>query len=69
MIMPPMAVPWPPMYFVVEWTMMAAPWSKGLQITGQAVLSMISGTPSSRPMRATSAMGNMASFGLGRDSA
>ena len=42
---------------------------KGLQRMGAAVLSMISGMPSLRPMAATSAMGNTCSFGLGSVSA
>ena len=27
---PPIAVPWPPRYFVAEWTTMSAPHSRGL---------------------------------------
>ena len=57
------------MYLVVECTTMAAPWSNGRQIIGAAVLSMISGTPSSRPIAATSPIGNTVSFGLGKVSA
>ena len=48
--MPPIEVPWPPIYLVVECMTIAAPWSSGRQSTGAAVLSMISGTPSSRPI-------------------
>ncbi len=47
-MMPPIEVPWPPMYFVVECMVIAAPCLIGWHSTGQAVLSMISGTPSSR---------------------
>src|SRR5688572_7533959 len=32
--MPPIEVPWPPMYLVVECMTIAAPWSIGRQITG-----------------------------------
>jgi hypothetical protein len=48
---------------------MAAPWSNGRQIMGAAVLSMISGTPSSRPIAATSPIGSTVSLGLGKVSA
>ena len=68
-MMPPIEVPCPPMYLVVECTTMAAPCSSGRQIMGAAVLSMISGTPSSRPIAATSPIGNTVSFGLGNVSA
>jgi len=67
--MPPIEVPWPPIYFVVECMTTAAPWSSGRHKTGAAVLSTISGTPSSRPIRATSPIGNTSSFGLGTDPA
>jgi hypothetical protein len=50
-------------------TTMAAPWSNGRQIMGAAVLSMISGTPSSRPIAATSPIGSTVSLGLGKVSA
>ncbi len=43
--MPPIEVPCPPIYFVVEYTTMAAPCSSGRHSTGAAVLSTISGTP------------------------
>ena len=49
--------------------MMWAPCSNGLQITGAAVLSTISGMPSSLPIAATSEIGKTFSFGLGRVSA
>ena len=62
-------VPWPPMCLVVECTTTAAPCSIGRQRTEAAVLSTISGTPSSRPIRATSPIGKTSSFGLGRISA
>ena len=65
-MMPPIEVPWPPIYFVVECMVIAAPCLIGWHSTGQAVLSMISGTPSSRPILATSAIGNTASFGIGQ---
>ena len=64
-----MAVPWPPIHFVVEYTTTAAPWSSGRHITGAAVLSMMSGTPNSRPMVATSPIGKTWSFGFGKVSA
>ncbi len=48
---------------------MAAPWSNGRQMMGEAVLSMISGTPSARPIAATSPIGNTVSLGLGSVSA
>src|ERR1019366_2630614 len=67
--MPPIEVPWPPIYLVVECSTIAAPWSSGRQSTGAAVLSMIRGTPSSRPIFATSAIGNTMSLGLGSVSA
>ena len=57
------------MYLVVECSTIAAPWSNGRQSIGAAVLSMISGTPSSRPIFATSPIGNTVSFGLGNVSA
>ena len=69
MMMPPMLVPWPPMYLVVECITTAAPWSNGRTRSGAAVLSMISGMPSGRPMAATSAIGKTSSFGFGRVSA
>ena len=47
----------------------AAPCSKGRQRIGAAVVSTISGTPSSRPMSATSLIGKRASFGFGSVSA
>jgi len=47
----------------------AAPWSSGRQMTGAAVLYMISGTPISRPILETSPIGNTSSFGLGSVSA
>ena len=53
---------------VVEWTTMAAPWSSGRQMIVAAVLSIISGMPSSRPIVATSATGKARSLGLGSDS-
>ena len=64
-----MEVPCPPIYFVVEYMTTAAPWSRGRQISGAAVLSMISGMPYSRPMPATSRIGNTSSFGFGSVSA
>ena len=64
-MMPPIEVPWPPIYFVVECMVIVAPCLIGWHSIGQAVLSMISGTPSSLPILATSAIGNTASFGLG----
>ena len=64
-MMPPIEVPWPPIYLVVECMLIAAPCFKGWHSTGDAVLSMISGTPRSRPIFATSAIGNTASLGLG----
>ena len=67
--MPPIEVPWPPMYLVVEYMTIAAPCSSGRQITGAAVLSTISGTPSPRPISATSRIGKTCSFGLGSVSA
>ena len=66
---PPIEVPWPPIYFVVECITIAAPCSNGLVNTTAAVLSTISGTPSLRPIAATSAMGNTSSFGFGSVSA
>ena len=43
---PPIEVPWPPMYFVSEWTTMSAPNAIGFISTGVAtVLSTITGTP------------------------
>ena len=66
---PPIEVPWPPMYFVVEYITTAAPWSNGRTSIGAAVLSMISGMPNLRPIAATSAIGNAISFGLGSVSA
>jgi hypothetical protein len=48
---------------------MAAPCCSGLQSTGAAVLSMISGTPKLRPMSATSRIGKTLSLGLGSVSA
>jgi len=65
-ITPPIDVPWPPTYFVVESIEMAAPCLIGWHSTGVAVLSTISGTPSSRPIFAISAIGKTVSFGLGR---
>ena len=35
-----MEVPCPPIYFVVEYMTTAAPWSKGRQMSGAAVLSI-----------------------------
>jgi hypothetical protein len=64
-----MAVPCPPIHLVVEYITTAAPWSSGRHITGAAVLSMMSGTPSSRPIFATSPIGKTWSFGLGSVSA
>ena len=69
MMTPPIEVPWPPIYLVVEYTTTAAPWSNGRTSSGAAVLSMISGMPKDRPIAATSAIGNGISFGLGRVSA
>ena len=44
--MPPIDVPWPPMYLVAECTETSAPWSKTRQWMGVgAVLSTISGRP------------------------
>ena len=42
---PPMLVPWPPMNFVIEYTMMSAPWSNGRKISGLTVLSTTNGMP------------------------
>ncbi len=45
-MMPPIDVPWPPMYFVSECTTMSAPNSIGFISTGVGtVLSTITGTP------------------------
>ena len=49
--------------------MIAAPCSNGLVKIGAAVLSMISGMPSGRPIAATSAIGKTMSLGLGKVSA
>jgi hypothetical protein len=68
-MMPPIELPWPPMYLVQLDAMTAAPCARGWHRPWAAVLSMISGTPRSRPMSATSLMGNTSSFGLGRVSA
>ena len=62
-------MPWPPIHLVVEYITTAAPWSNGRHMIGEAVLSMISGTPSSRPIAATSPIGKTCSFGLGKVSA
>ncbi len=67
--MPPIEVPWPPIHLVVECMTIAAPRSRGRHRIGAAVLSMISGTPISRPSLATSAIGNTCSLGFGRVSA
>ena len=67
--MPPMLLPWPPMYFVVECITTAAPWSNGRTSSGAAVLSIMSGMPSVRPIAATSPIGNTSSFGFGSVSA
>ena len=67
--MPPIEVPCPPIYFVVEYITTAAPWSNGRTRIGAAVLSMISGMPNLRPIAATSAIGKGISFGLGSVSA
>ena len=69
MMTPPIELPWPPRYLVSEYITTAAPCSNGRTIRGAAVLSMISGTPSGRPIAATSAIGNGRSFGLGSVSA
>lgn len=42
---PPMVSPWPPRYFVVEWTTMSAPCSMGLHRSGTKVLSTTVSTP------------------------
>ncbi len=57
------------MYFVVEWIIIAAPWSKGLHIIGAAVLSTIRGIPSFLPISATSLIGKTCNFGFGNVSA
>ena len=56
------------MYFVKECITTAAPCSMGLQITGEAVLSIISGIPRFHPISATSLIGNTLRYGLGQDS-
>ena len=45
---PPIELPWPPMYFVAEYTTMAAPCSSGRHSSGAAVLSTTSGIPAAR---------------------
>ena len=57
------------MYLVVEWIIIAAPWSKGLHIIGAAVLSTIRGIPSFLPISATSLIGKTCNFGFGNVSA
>ena len=65
MIAPPIAVPWPPRYLVVECTTTSAPHSSGRIRYGVAtVLSTISGTPTSCARFATFSMSRMSCFGL-----
>ena len=55
---PPITVPCPPINLVKEWTTTAAPCSNGLQITGDAVLSIIKGILCFLPISETSFIGN-----------
>ena len=45
----------------------AAPCAKGLQITGEEVLSMINGIPCFLPISATSLIGKTLRYGFGHD--
>src|SRR5674476_961755 len=66
---PPRAVPWPPMYLVVECTTMSAPWSKGRHRIGVGtVLSTMSGRPSSCAFADHASRSMMLSAGLPIDS-
>ena len=60
-----MEVPCPPIYLVVEWITIAAPWSIGFEIIGDAVLSIISGIPNFLPISETSPIGKIFNLGLG----
>ena len=63
--MPPIDVPWPPMYFVAECTETSAPWSNTRQWIGvAAVLSTISGRPCACAASAQARRSTMLSFGL-----
>ncbi|MNP54208.1 hypothetical protein D3C76_1487450 [compost metagenome] len=67
--MPPMLVPWPPMYLVSECTTMSAPCSNGRHSTGVAtVLSTISGTPWRCAASARACRSTMLPAGLPMDS-
>ncbi|MNZ30858.1 hypothetical protein D3C78_481440 [compost metagenome] len=67
--MPPMLVPWPPMYLVSECTTMSAPCSNGRQRIGVAtVLSTISGTPWRCAASASACRSTMLPAGLPIDS-
>ena len=57
------------MYFVNEFTITAAPCSKGLQMIGDAVLSTIKGMLYFLPISATSLIGKGLKYGLGSVSA
>ena len=64
-ITPPIAVPWPQMNFVAEWTTMSAPHSSGRHRYGEAnVLSTTSGTPLSCASCASASMSITSIVGL-----
>ena len=50
---------------MVEWITIAAPWSIGFEIIGDAVLSIISGIPNFLPISETSPIGKIFNLGLG----
>ena len=62
---PPMAVPWPPIHLVAEWTTMSAPCSIGrLSVAAPNVLSTTSGMPASWAISASAAKSGTSSRGL-----
>jgi hypothetical protein len=61
---PPMLVPWPPMYFVAEATMMSTPCSIGATRPIPTVLSTMKGTPAAWAILAIASKSGTSSFGL-----
>src|SRR5699024_5570594 len=69
-ITPPTPAAWPLRYFVVECTVISAPYSNGRNtVGGVSVESMMSGTPASWATSATACTSSTSAFGLPKTSA